>query len=392
MVSLRRGVLMLEHREAGADYVLQLSIGLAQAGVNAVVVGTPQYRAKAAEISLPGSVTIWPYFNLAQNAGMRNAVPFVWGWARTLVELIRRRPRVLHVQWLVRPGPESRFIPLIARAVGARLVYTAHNVVPHAGADRSLEAALRRFYRSCDAVIVHTRRSREDLLARFPGVEPTAVRVIEHGNYEHRLEDIDRATARRLLGLPDDALVVSAVGKVRSYKGVEDLILALDGGPPGAVLLVAGHPDDPAHLQQLHALAQRVGVQDRVRFVTRYLSNREMQSAFVAADVVALPYRAIDQSGILLYAMSCGRAIVASRLPSFAETLEEGAGALFHEPGDVAALRDALRTVLSDGALRDALGREAQRVAVTRHAWDVIGRRTAEVYRDVSRRGRVRLD
>jgi glycosyltransferase involved in cell wall biosynthesis len=105
-----------------------------------------------------------------------------------------------------------------------------------------------------------------------------------------------------------------------------------------------------------------------------------MESALIAADVVALPYLDIDQSGILLYAMTAGKAIVASRLEGFVEAMDGREAALFHEPRDVDGLARQLTRLLDDPELRESLGREARALAIDNHSWDAVARRTLEVY------------
>jgi glycogen synthase len=101
---------------------------------------------------------------------------------------------------------------------------------------------------------------------------------------------------------------------------------------------------------------------------------------FSAVDVVVLPYHAIDQSGILLYAMTHGAAIVASRLEGFLEVFEGGEGVVFYEPGDVDGLCQALIRVLEDGELRKRLGRCARELAVRNHSWLTIARQMEAIY------------
>jgi glycosyltransferase involved in cell wall biosynthesis len=376
-------VAVLEHREAGADYVLSLLIGLQENGVQPVAVATPQLDRKARELDPPRDVDVRPYFELAFKGGVRNLLPYGLGWLRTLALFAHKRPDVLHVQWLVRPGIESRALPLIARLLAARLVYTAHNVMPHEPQPGD-EEAYGRLYRQADTVVVHTDKSRRELLERFPAVDPAKVVTIAHGNHEYRLtRGLTREEARRRLGIEADRPLAAFVGKLRPYKGVTTLLEAwldvrerVDAG-----LLIAGNPDDEAYGRELRAFVGEHGLDD-VTLIDRYLGDEEINLAFAAADVIVLPYRAIDQSGILLYAMTHGRAIVASRLESFVDLFggEDDAGALFHEPDDRAGLADALARALGDAPLRERLARRSYDLAQANHSWPRIARETLSVY------------
>jgi glycosyltransferase involved in cell wall biosynthesis len=57
--------------------------------------------------------------------------------------------------------------------------------------------------------------------------------------------------------------------------------------------------------------------------------------------------------------MAAGRAIVSTAVDGCREVLEDGVSGLLVPPGDAAALEAALERVLSDDALRQALGGQA---------------------------------
>jgi glycosyltransferase involved in cell wall biosynthesis len=288
---------------------------------------------------------------------------------------------VVHVQWLIKPRVEAALLPLLARALRARLVYTAHNVLPHEPrpGDREAFGAL---YERCDAVIVHTEKSRRELLRTFPEIPGAKVGVIPHGNHEYRLtEALGPEEAKAELGIDPDRLLVAFAGKIRPYKGLASLLDAWERSVASrsADLLIAGHPDDPDHHEELEAHVRARGLVG-VHFLPKYLSDHEMQLVLRGADAMVLPYLAIDQSGILLFAMTAGRPIVASRLESFVEVFEDGAGALFHEPGDAQGLAAALDRVVGDHELRARMGRTSREIAVRNHSWPDIARATTALY------------
>ena len=73
------------------------------------------------------------------------------------------------------------------------------------------------------------------------------------------------------------------------------------------------------------------------------------------ADLVVLPYRNIEQSGVLYTALAFGRPLVLSSVGGFPEIAEQGAARLV-PPEDPEALAEALRELLADPAAREALG------------------------------------
>src|SRR5215210_8230086 len=93
--------------------------------------------------------------------------------------------------------------------------------------------------------------------------------------------------------------VILAFGLVRPYKGT-DVLLEAFRQLEGAELWVVGMPRMPMH--ELRALADRA--QGTVRFVDRFVTDPEIPAFMRRADLVVLPYRNIEQSGVLYTALA----------------------------------------------------------------------------------------
>lgn len=300
-------------------------------------------------------------------------------WARLLLHVARTRPDVVQLGDL-RFAADA--IPVIAlRRLCPCLLDVCHNVEPFRAAGAAsrfhagpIERLLYRLaYRRFDRVFVHHEINRVRFLERFP-VDPARVRVIVHGNQE-LLREIDDGTPaahlRRELGIAEGAPVVLFAGTLTAYKGV-DLLLRAAAQVDAARdchWVVAGYPLRDFDLDAHRRLADELGIGDRLRIVPRFLEDRELGAWMRLADVVALPYREGFQSGVLLLAQTFGVPVVAARVGSFPETIEDGVDGLLHEPGDPGSLATALERVLGDEVLRYRLGREGRRRALGRHSW-----------------------
>ena len=220
-----------------------------------------------------------------------------------------------------------------------------------------------------DAVIVHTRAGAE-LLGGGPRVH-----VIPHGAFEHLTRhpnELPLAPELAAIARP----VVLYFGVVREYKGVDVLLEAMRH-VPDAELWVVGRPLGVS-MERLRRLAPA----GRVRFVDRYVSDAELPAFFRRADVVALPHRSVDMSGVLFVGLAFGKAMVMSDVGGFSELAgEHGAGRLV-PPGDPEALGTALAELLGDRAERRALEERAASAAAGPYSWDRIAERTLDVYRE----------
>jgi len=296
--------------------------------------------------------------------------------AEHLVDMGRHRLRptpadVRHYQWLPLEPADGL---LLAR--GAPRVFTMHNVLRRASRTAALASA-RRLARRVDAVVVHTHEGARTL-TELGGVPAERVHVIPHGPLDH-LAELPCETS-----LPEELArvqgpVILCFGMIRPYKGV-DVLLEAFREIGGAELWIVGLPLRTP-MAPLHEQARQAS--GRVRFVTRYVSDAELAAYFRRADLVVLPYREIDQSGVLSCGLAFGKAMVASAVGGFTEVAEEHGAARLVPPGDPRALAAALSELLADPGARHRLEAAATAAARGPYSWAAIADQTADLYRQL---------
>src|SRR6185437_14173811 len=200
-------------------------------------------------------------------------VPSFWRARRRLEQLA---PDVVHVQWLVRPDADLRWL----RAVAAEwpVVFTAHNLA--AMLSRRPEAWLR-VLQVVDRVVVQSRRSGDQLVEL--GVPRTRIVRIPHPVFESAMPSGDG-------GRPGQTLLF--FGLIRTYKGLDLLLRALQvvaRERPEVRLVVAGDPLDP--VEPLKRLANELGVEERIDWRLGFLPDDEVERVLADASVVVRPYR-----------------------------------------------------------------------------------------------------
>jgi glycosyltransferase involved in cell wall biosynthesis len=259
---------------------------------------------------------------------------------------------VVHFQWLTVQPLDVHLLPR-----DRPLVLTAHDVLPREPRPGQLRAQ-RRLYERVDAVVVHSHHGRERLVVDL-GLDAAKVRVIPHGAFTH-LTEVEPGPLPAGLGATEGPVVLF-FGLLRPYKGVDVLVDAWRG-IGDAELWVVGMPRMPL-------AALRAGAPPSVRWLTRFVSDAELAALFRRADLVVLPYREIDQSGVLFTALAFGKPLLLTAVGGFPEIAELGAAELV-APGDRAALHLALRRLLDDPARRAALAAAAREAASTTHSWE----------------------
>jgi glycosyltransferase involved in cell wall biosynthesis len=277
---------------------------------------------------------------------------------------------VVHFQWLPIPNIDRRLVRRFPRPV----VLTAHDVAPREvrpGARGGMPAVLR----AVDAVVVHSQAGAARVAAEA-AVPPERICVIPHGAFTHLTEVPEGAPPEVLAGL-EGRRVVLFFGLVRPYKGVDLLVEAMTGTPDDVVLLVVGMPRmSPVPLIER---ARALGVLERVRFVFEFVPDADVAAYFRRADVAVLPYREIEQSGVLYTALAFGSPLVLSAVGGFPEIAADGAARLF-EPGSAGSLHATLTALLDDEPARSELSRAARELA-QRHSWQHVAELTENLYR-----------
>jgi glycosyltransferase involved in cell wall biosynthesis len=267
------------------------------------------------------------------------------------------------------PALDSRLLP-----PGRPRVLTAHGVLRSEGWGRRVRA-LRRVLDRMDAVVALSEFGRERLAET--GIDPARVRVIPHGAFDYLTRQPDEAPLPPELAEVTDPVILF-FGLIRPYKGV-DVLLDAFRSVTDAELWIVGRPLGVS-LDALREQASRVP--GRVRFVPRFVSDRELPAYFRRADVVALPHRDAEQSGVLFAALAFGKPIVMSDVGGFGEVAATGAGTLV-PLGDPQALAARLQELVDDPAERERLAAAAAAAASGPYSWELVARQTLDLYREL---------
>ena len=271
-------------------------------------------------------------------------------WASTAWLLLRLRPRVVHVIGLFTlPSTTACVLEAFAlRCLATRFVLTVHDLLPHDAHHRYNVWAYRTIYRLPDKLVVHTARMRSNLVETF-GVPERKVVLMEHGidrvwpPPQNRKEWLTRRH-----GLDARSPVVLFFGNVARYKGPDLLIEAFKLLPEslGATLVLAGLCREAALREELKAQLAPLMASGRAAWHDGFVAEDEVLHYFHGADVLVMPYRHIDQSGVVFMALATGIPVVATDVGSLRDYVPLTNG-LVVPPADRGALAAAIATLLN---------------------------------------------
>jgi glycosyltransferase involved in cell wall biosynthesis len=244
-------------------------------------------------------------------------------------------------------------------------------------------------YRLADRVIVHTPAIRRRLIEEFGVKEPRIV-LVKHGVYEAPDDPrIDRKRAREELGVGDADRVVLFFGYIREYKGLDVLLPSFArcrAELPGLKLIIAGSVCGE-YRPVLDRLLARANLGEALAAKLGYVSDREAELLFKAADVVVLPYAEASQSGVLFLSYAYGRPVIVSNIGSFPEDVVEGRTGYVFRVGDSDDLARTIARFFADLApRRDEAEREIKAFAAANYSWAASARELLAVYRALASR------
>ncbi len=362
-----------------ANFTVGFARGLAANGVELCVVSCDETAPRLTAAGIP---------NLNLRGSLDSNRPFVRKLAnlaryyfRLLLLLFRHRGATVHFTGIFRNELilwEGLVLNLCFRLLAGRYLYTVHNVLPHSrGHSRFFRWIYRKIYRVPHLLLVHTRRTRRQLVEEF-GVAENRIHLTSLGlNEEMPLTGMTPSEARHRLGFDGDKQFILFFGKIDEYKGLDRLLAAFDGlAYPNTRLVIAGEYRNPAYRAQIYLQLERMSRRKDVHIYERFVPNEEVEVFFKACDVLCLPYRHIYQSGLVFLGPRFGIPMVTTDVGSLGEFVGDGMG-MVSRTNDAAGIADALDRFLS------APGRFS-RAAIFNHAqkyrWSFVCRELVPLY------------
>ncbi|HRI87315.1 MAG TPA: glycosyltransferase, partial [Candidatus Hydrogenedentes bacterium] len=307
------------------DYVREIANAYSRAGRSVEVIGGDMHAGTAFE----------PNVRFLNLRGRDSKEPSKLGELRKLAKYYARLIRHLSASpasaiydvSIGRPFLRCLLMYPLIRLLGKKIIYTAHNVLPHDRATTLNRAVYFLIYRALvDVIIVHGQALKTQLVEQF-SVSADRVHVVSHGTYNPVTNPaVTKRAARELLGINPEMAVALVFGFQRPYKGTHFVLESLEHSSvsPSLTLLIRGQATDSAYRLTLEETIARVEGKVNVNARFESVPDGDVETLFKAADVVLLPYLEGSQSGIKYMAYAFGRPVLASRIGSLGEFLEPG--------------------------------------------------------------------
>ena len=235
----------------------------------------------------------------------------------------------------------------------------------------------------CAALIVHQEADKE-LLCSY-GVRKEIICVINHGQIVYPEISAQFAQKQQRMSMGP---VIGSYGFFLPHKGIKEVIQAVavlrEEFPHILYMPVCALYESDISKKYYHECvteAERLGVQDNVKFITDFLPNTESVKHLQACDVLVMPYKPTKESasGAIRFCMAVKRPIITTRQPIFDEFKE---CTYQIESADREPIADAVRTLIHNKAVAGDYKESVDRY-VRETSWYATADKIYELYRSL---------
>ena len=240
---------------------------------------------------------------------------------------------------------------------------------------------------AADALIANTDAEAASLVSLYDAC-PDDVSVVSPGvNLDMFAAKGNKGQARTIIGVPDDAHVVTFVGRIQPHKGPEVLIRAIaemvTHSPalrPKLVTLIVGGASgaNGAEVDRLKELVQWLGISDVVRFAPP-VDRAGLADFYRASDLVCVPSYSESFGLVALEAQACGTPVVASAVGGLRTAVADGISGVLVDGHNPRAWSSVIARLLQEPQRRVLLSMGAFEHA-SHFGWDATSRGTLDIY------------
>jgi glycosyltransferase involved in cell wall biosynthesis len=309
---------------------------------------------------------------------------FAAGIAAVTREARALKPDVLHAHWALPNG----FIAAVAsRALGIPLAVSVPGSDAQVAGQNPLFRRMARFTFDQADLLTANSESLRDAVVRL-GADPARFDMIIYGTDPAKLRPDPRGVAelRARLGVPDDAVVALAVGRMAPKKGFDMLLRALAQPQLRARNVVAVMVGEGDEWLAWQALARELGVDQRVIW-TGNVPTDEIGVYYNLADMLVMPSVSKPADGLnvcVLDAMSCARPVIGTNVAGNPLAIDHGRTGFIAPEQDPAALADAIATLAEQPALRRAMGQAGRARIDSELGWPPLARRYVRHFEEMT--------
>jgi glycosyltransferase involved in cell wall biosynthesis len=397
-LTLNREVVLIDPWPSTPDYNHSLLTALRQAGLRASL-WTADCHYRPAEVESAVAGRYYRFLRVSRKLRRRFkgrkiltyiaylvALPeYCIDWLRLLIYVVNYRPLV-HIQWILLPVIDI-FPLLMLRALRIKVVWTAHNILPHDQETRLNKFWYGLLYRLTDAIILHSHNSVKECRDTFATF--AAKLRLQHIPFGLPLLDVcpaSREAVRQRWGWSDDEIVIVFQGRVLPYKGLDILLQALTAESLNARIRLVFAVDlrwCGEGAQAYQTLLEAVSKMYSLEIYNEVTPAATFRDLACGADLWVLPYRSASASFTGMVALRYCTPMIVTNTGALPEMIGDDLAEWVVAAGDVAALRDTIQRFVNLTAEEREHIRERLAEQRKLFTWEEISRKTAHLYQEL---------
>jgi D-inositol-3-phosphate glycosyltransferase len=279
------------------------------------------------------------------------------------------------MDWIIfhvfRGGAFDVFILLLSKIFGLKILLIVHDIET---IDTSTYKFIKRIVLSSfhDAMVVHNQFSMEKIKEFTGKPDLKNIHIIPHGNYKGiHTHFYSRDQALNYFHLDPLQRYLLFFGQIKKTKGLDVLLEAMALTKSNFQLIIAGKLRIKS-FDAYQEIIDRNKLQHRIVQMLRFITDDEADKLFTLSDAVALPYRNIYQSGVLLLAMGFGKTVIASDLEPFKEIIQHEINGLLFKKNNSLSLAETIDTVFTEKVNINLIESNAKQFVEKNFSWDDI--------------------
>lgn len=247
---------------------------------------------------------------------------YVFGYYKILKTIKNENYDVVHINWLLNYPLDKFFLKEIKKLCN-RVVYTAHNVLPHVNGV-SAKQDLKVIYGFVDRIIVHGNSVKDELISLFPETSDK-IHIQKHGCVLKA--PVKASFDKRNAGLAEKINSYNKVflccGAVFFNKGIDRLIeIWIENYKDADALLIVGGRQMECY-PEYEAQKKIINEIENIVLFDGFIEDRVMDALFDSCTVVVLPYRHASMSGVVFSAAQFSKPIICTQVGALPEYLED---------------------------------------------------------------------
>jgi len=263
-------------------------------------------------------------------------------------------PSTVHFIWFPFPAVDLCIL-YILHTFGIKIIYTAHNALPH-DTGESYKQLFKRIYIKVDLIVCLTEGEKELIMHLF-GISSSKICIIPHGDYNFIMKNVsfNKKLFEELRIRFNSKKIILFFGILRPYKGLHHLIEAFKlvlSKITDVKLVIAGRPFTEEYRTTLLKKIKDLDLNEFVYTDLRYIPIEDLLAYLKIAYVGVLPYIEASQSGNIITFYSVDIPVISTFAGALPEMVEDGKTGLLVSPRDVNALSDAIVYMLEHPDVR----------------------------------------